>query len=430
MNLLLSKNKALFLLGLTTDIILLLLLSSSSAGVVVDAFAAAGYRSPLFPAVNKRTVPSKTKGVDIELPNFDELFDRIKEVSPLARQVIQQRKEKDVTRRRGLAALVVDDDDHHHHRAHEKSSGESLKWKLLEARPKRTLHRIEKIDNFKDMGSPMLRFRATISGPCLGMPLANFIMNLEDRQKWDQQIKDVYEIYTVQDLDAVNGKLLDVARYGQCNKMGIGYAETKSNFGIPPREQLTLCGVHDFVDEDDGTCLIWGAECPDWMDRLLPPSADDKRHTRARSHLFCITVVPAGPDRFDVEYILQMDTGGSLPHWLTNPVLINSIKSYFRHAEEFYGGKRGELELYLREQKEQHDAEQQQQQQQQQQRNGISLSTARALTDSDEESGPLSLVERTLRPVVRFFRKQLGTVAKYFVYRDLGVGPGRRKRWL
>lgn len=33
----------------------------------------------------QRTAPSKTEGVDIELPDFDEFFDRIQTVSPLAR---------------------------------------------------------------------------------------------------------------------------------------------------------------------------------------------------------------------------------------------------------------------------------------------------------------------------------------------------------
>ena len=33
----------------------------------------------------QRTAPSKTEGVDIELPDFDEFFDRIQAVSPLAR---------------------------------------------------------------------------------------------------------------------------------------------------------------------------------------------------------------------------------------------------------------------------------------------------------------------------------------------------------
>ena len=49
-----------------------------------------GFSSVLFhdtPTL-QRTTPSKSAGVDIELPDFDELFDRIQQVSPLARDVI------------------------------------------------------------------------------------------------------------------------------------------------------------------------------------------------------------------------------------------------------------------------------------------------------------------------------------------------------
>jgi hypothetical protein len=42
------------------------------------------------PSIQKtRTAPSKTEGVEIELPNFDELFNRIQQVSPLARLAIE-----------------------------------------------------------------------------------------------------------------------------------------------------------------------------------------------------------------------------------------------------------------------------------------------------------------------------------------------------
>ena len=38
----------------------------------------------------QKLAPSKTEGVDIELPDFDELFGRIEHVSPLARTVIRK----------------------------------------------------------------------------------------------------------------------------------------------------------------------------------------------------------------------------------------------------------------------------------------------------------------------------------------------------
>lgn len=37
----------------------------------------------------QRTAPSKTVGVEIELPDFDEMFRRIQAVSPLARLAVQ-----------------------------------------------------------------------------------------------------------------------------------------------------------------------------------------------------------------------------------------------------------------------------------------------------------------------------------------------------
>jgi hypothetical protein len=39
-------------------------------------------------ATLQRTTPSKTSGVEIELPDFDEMFGRIQAVSPLARLAI------------------------------------------------------------------------------------------------------------------------------------------------------------------------------------------------------------------------------------------------------------------------------------------------------------------------------------------------------
>lgn len=37
----------------------------------------------------QKTAPSTKEGIDVELPDFDELFGRIQQVSPLARQVIE-----------------------------------------------------------------------------------------------------------------------------------------------------------------------------------------------------------------------------------------------------------------------------------------------------------------------------------------------------
>lgn len=45
--------------------------------------------------IAQRTAPSKVEGVEIELPNFDELFERVKQVSPLARVAMEKRDSND-----------------------------------------------------------------------------------------------------------------------------------------------------------------------------------------------------------------------------------------------------------------------------------------------------------------------------------------------
>lgn len=53
--------------------------------------ASSAFSSPIFQetATLQRTAPSKTVGVEIELPDFDEMFRRIQAVSPLARLAVQ-----------------------------------------------------------------------------------------------------------------------------------------------------------------------------------------------------------------------------------------------------------------------------------------------------------------------------------------------------
>lgn len=50
----------------------------------------------------QQTFPSKTDGVEIELPDFDELFERVKQVSPLARVAVEGRE---VDGARGFGAV-------------------------------------------------------------------------------------------------------------------------------------------------------------------------------------------------------------------------------------------------------------------------------------------------------------------------------------
>lgn len=204
-----------------------------------------------------------------------------------------------------------------------------LKWKNIHTNKKSTIHHIDKIDNFQSLGCPILRFRSSLKGPCNGHKFTSLMMELKERERWDPQILQVDEIYSIYDTDAAN-IAMGVGKYGDCNKLGIGYTQTKSNFVIDGREQLTLCGVQDF---GSGATIIWGTEMEATHNHLLP---DCQRHTRAKSHLFSTCLVPTGPDSFDVEYVLQLEVGGGLPGFLTQPVLIETVKSLFNHAKKVF----------------------------------------------------------------------------------------------
>jgi hypothetical protein len=271
----------------------------------------------------QRTAPTTTGGHDIELPDFDELFGRIKQVSPLARKVLED-----------------------HSADHANDVVEPLKWKTIESKPRHFLHTIDRVDNYLGMGPPLLRFRATIEGPCIGAKFAEFIMSLEERERWDDQIAEVDELFPIDAGSAT--EFLGEDKYGDCSQIGVGYCQTKSAFGISPREQLTFCAVQNFAD---GSAVILGTEMDTEMhDHLLPQLPGTKRPTRAKSHLFCTTLSPSADDpenKFEVEYCLQMCTGG-LPTFITTPVMIHTVKRLFNHAKTFYaGGEGSELEIYL-----------------------------------------------------------------------------------
>jgi hypothetical protein len=87
----------------SSSVLLLLSLSTLST---THAFSSALFQE--IPALQART-PSQTKGVDIELPDFKELFERIQQVSPLAGLVING---GDVAGARGFAG-IQDTGKHH-----------------------------------------------------------------------------------------------------------------------------------------------------------------------------------------------------------------------------------------------------------------------------------------------------------------------------
>jgi hypothetical protein len=305
--------------------LLVLCSTSSSTLVLVSGFTNAIFQESV---TAQRTAPSKIEGVEIELPNFDELFERVQQVSPLARVAMEQKQQQ--TEKRGFEAAAQYDNE--------------LKWKTIENNKKRTVHKIEKIDNFQNLGVPILRFRSSLKGPCLGDAFANFIMDLKERQKWDAQIANVREEYPIHDLDAAN-IAMGFGKFGDCSRLGVGYCQTKAAFGVSPREQLTMCGIQQF---QDGSTVIWGTEMEEWHNHLLPEEED--RHVRAKSHIFATTLVPTSDDSFDVEYVLQMDLGG-MPNFLTTPVICDTVKSLFKHAEKFFQGQEGsDLERWIEQQ--------------------------------------------------------------------------------
>ena len=322
----------------------------SNTGTDILPGVAAAFSGPLFvPQKNKPVVvPSKTNGESIELPNFKELFTRIEQVSPLAEVALQGRDG---------GFLVMDDNSH-----------PELSWKTIESNPQKTVHSIQKIDNFQNLGPPILRFRASLKGPgrTCGDRFAHFIMNRRARAHWDPQIDQVYEIHPVSDLKRVTeAQRRDYGGegggdVGECTLCGVGYTLLHPSWGVDAREQLTLCGIQDLgrgCDSDGGATLIWGVELEERHNYLMPPleegvharAREGVRPTRAKSCLFSTAVVPTGDDEFDVEYCLQFDAGGKVPLWLSTPVLINKVKAMFEYAKEYYGsvGTGGELDEYI-----------------------------------------------------------------------------------
>lgn len=259
-----------------------------------------------------------TSGVEIELPDLDTLFDRVQAASPLAKHVME-----------GNSG------------GFDKCDSDTLKWKKLEQNERRTVHRIDKLDSYQNVKTPLLRFRSSIKGPLIGERFSHFIMDFEERKKWDDQVARNEEVYPIDDLDAVNAILGDEEKYGTCTRVGVGYTQTKQGF-ISPREQLIIGGMQEFKD---GATILWGTEMEEQHNYLLP---EGQRHTRAKSHLFAATLAPTD-DGFDVEYLLQMDVGGGIPHFMTTPALVDAIKKLFEHTKKYFeGGEGSELDMHIK----------------------------------------------------------------------------------
>ena len=74
---------------------------------VASVAPANGFSSALFQETASRqiTAPSREQGVEIELPDFDELFYRIRQTSPLAKLALDQSNGNEIAGKKGLEAL-------------------------------------------------------------------------------------------------------------------------------------------------------------------------------------------------------------------------------------------------------------------------------------------------------------------------------------
>jgi hypothetical protein len=298
--------------------------------VLVQGYVASVLPTNVSPQLNKRSDSQSitAESLGIELPDFDQLFNKIKDISPLARSVISGQNNG---MSKGFAAI----DD---------TSTSDLKWKRVEAKKQNTVHQIDRVDNYNGLSVPLMRFRASLSGPCVGEYFGRFIMDLKARKTWDAQIEFVDELYPLEDLDSANIAMGFGRQYGDLMRMGIGYAQTKAAVGITPREQMFSYGLQDFAD---GSCVIWGQEMDEKHNNLLPQGR--QRHTRSKSHIFSATLTPTSPETFDVEYLLQLDIGGKIPLWLTTPIMIDTIKNLFQVAKDEFSGIGGDLHAFITE---------------------------------------------------------------------------------
>lgn len=280
--------------------------------------------SPLHPVTydaDRETILTSQDGLDVGIPDLDTLFSTICQVSPAARQAIESLDTNDNNSKWTRLA-----------RSEKATVGPSLPWKSVQPyQPHRIVQQIEKIDNFQGHNAPLLRFRANIPGPCLPDSFARFIMDVDERKRWDTQIDSVEQIITL--------PFYSRLAPGTARQLGVGHCVTKAGFGISPREQLTLCGVQDM---ENGSHMMWGTELPLSQNHLLPAEPRSSC-TRATSHVFAITLTPRDTRSFDVEYVLQLEIGGNIPPWLTTPIVIDSVRNMFRVADDFFSGVDGRL---------------------------------------------------------------------------------------
>lgn len=169
--------------------------------------AQSAFATPLFPREQPLTIPTNVTGVDLILPDFDVLFSRIAEISPLAKQILEG------GRMRGFTDLDMVPD--------------SLQWKTVEKNAKRLVHEIDRIDNFDGRHTPLIRMRSRLKGAEFdrGKSFSSFLTDQDLRTKWDPNCADIHEMYLAEDIGDI--ELVMDGAFGKCIRFGLGYCRTK-----------------------------------------------------------------------------------------------------------------------------------------------------------------------------------------------------------
>mmetsp|Transcript_18536 Transcript_18536/g.26839 ORF Transcript_18536/g.26839 Transcript_18536/m.26839 type:complete len:461 (+) Transcript_18536:167-1549(+) len=308
------------------------------------------FDQPIFPGTineeDTQTLPAKS-GYDLILPDFDVVFGRICETSPLTKRVLDGRKlyydkkkmqGEDIEGDGTIHVGGIDDIE---------KSEEMLNWKTTEKKTTKKskqkskptgILEIDKIDQFRSLPCPLLRFRVRQRGPSAlrGYAMAHLTTDKKARAKWDPNIDTVYECHTADNLmdvtlamsrrkknsshnhgtkndavldeEAINEIIHDYQkeRFGKCTRFGIGYVRTKKNI-VSPREQLICCGVQHFPESN--SWIVFGVEMDDTYGHLFPKEEGEERLIRSKQHAFHLTIVPTSCEEeeddgtlFDIEY--------------------------------------------------------------------------------------------------------------------------------
>ena len=167
----------------------------------------AAFAMPVFPKEKPLRIPTNVTGVDLTLPDFDVLFSRIAEISPLARQILEGR---DLGGFKDLDSIP-----------------DSLSWKTVEKNEKRLVHEIDRIDNFEGTHTPLIRMRSRLKGPerNRGDRFSRLLTDEEFRVQWDPNCAEIYEMYLADDIADVD--MVMEGKFGKCQKFGLGYCRTK-----------------------------------------------------------------------------------------------------------------------------------------------------------------------------------------------------------